>query len=553
MPPRPAQLARPARRRSISDPLAALPDPLAAALLPPPNETPVERERRLQAEADAKKRSENIDEMIRQNERQQRRKKVVKVLLLGQSESGKSTTLKQFQLLHTPAAFQAERIAWRFVIYLNLVRSIRRVLEAIAPEPDFDGFEDADDYDPVGNAPIIDISGRPSSSAGGIPGWDAYRRRLAPLAELEARLIQQLSDPEDNAEHEATHLFPPPPERPAPNAPGPSNYSLTYVQPPSGRARAAPTVRIPGGRHSSPASPTSPAALNNGSELSVRTGSNWMKAFTLGKLQSPKSAHSGELHGWWEDPDDPVHVLNYCAPAMVELWRDSKVQQRLCEKRLRLEESSGFYLDDIERVTAKMYFPTDADVLKARLKTTGVVEHAFTLSKGSEFRGVDWKIYDVGGARNQRHAWAPYFDDVNAIIFLVPISAFDQVLAEDPRVNRLDDSIQLWQNVISNKLLANVNIILFLNKCDLLKAKLDSGVRLNRYMTSYRDRPNDYASISKYFHNKFGAIHQTYTPNKERDLFIHLTSVTDTRKTHTIISNVRDFILTGNLKSSSLM
>ena len=51
------------------------------------------------------------------------------------------------------------------------------------------------------------------------------------------------------------------------------------------------------------------------------------------------------------------------------------------------------------------------DVLRARLKTTGVVEHKFTLSKNTEFRGVEWVIYDVGGARNQRQAWAPYFDD----------------------------------------------------------------------------------------------------------------------------------------------
>jgi hypothetical protein len=34
-------------------------------------------------------------------------------------------------------------------------------------------------------------------------------------------------------------------------------------------------------------------------------------------------------------------------------------------------------------------------------------------------------------------AWAPFFDDVNAIIFLAPISCFDQVLAEDPSINRL--------------------------------------------------------------------------------------------------------------------
>lgn len=50
------------------------------------------------------------------------------------------------------------------------------------------------------------------------------------------------------------------------------------------------------------------------------------------------------------------------------------------------------------------------DVLRARLRTTGVTEHSFTLDH-PDFRGVDWKIYDVGGARHQRQAWAPYFDD----------------------------------------------------------------------------------------------------------------------------------------------
>jgi guanine nucleotide-binding protein alpha-1 subunit len=50
------------------------------------------------------------------------------------------------------------------------------------------------------------------------------------------------------------------------------------------------------------------------------------------------------------------------------------------------------------------------DVLKARLKTLGVVEHTFTIPNGN-YRGVDWKIYDVGGSRNQRQAWAPYFED----------------------------------------------------------------------------------------------------------------------------------------------
>lgn len=77
------------RRRTISD-------PLAAALQPPVDESPVARELRLKAEIDAKKVSDSIDDMIRQERNDRKRSKPeVSVLLLGQSESGKSTTLKR--------------------------------------------------------------------------------------------------------------------------------------------------------------------------------------------------------------------------------------------------------------------------------------------------------------------------------------------------------------------------------------------------------------------------------------------------------------------------
>ncbi|KAF9641877.1 G-alpha-domain-containing protein, partial [Thelephora ganbajun] len=127
---------------------------------------------------------------------------------------------------------------------------------------------------------------------------------------------------------------------------------------------------------------------------------------------------------------------------------------------------------------------------------------------------------------------------VNAIIFLAPISTFDQALVEDPHVNRLEDSLLLWNSIVSNKLLRNVNIILFLNKCDLLQAKLDAGVRLNQHMISYGDRLNDttlFQVVLLYFRNKFSALHQSHTPNRERELYIHLTSVTDIQRTHAII------------------
>ncbi|PSS02352.1 hypothetical protein PHLCEN_2v4045 [Hermanssonia centrifuga] len=307
------------RRRSISD-------PLSAALLPPPNETPAEREGRLQAEQEAKMRSDNIDKMLRESERQKRKRKVVKVLLLGQSESGKSTTLKR--------GSGRPETASSLVAHPGHCR----ILDAISPEPDAadGGFDGVDDYDNTEPASIIISSNGQSSSSSSsysnsVPNYDRYVRALTPLLDLEQQLMVQLSDPEDNEEHEPTRL---PHRQESWNALHGTTASVNE----SGSSR--PKIVIPSGSHSLPTSPVSPT-LSSGDELSIRNGSNWKKHFALGKIRSPKYAHSGELQGWWEDQDDPVHILNKCAPVMSQLWRDPAVRQKLAEKRIRLEESSG--------------------------------------------------------------------------------------------------------------------------------------------------------------------------------------------------------------------
>ena len=39
--------------------------------------------------------------------------------------------------------------------------------------------------------------------------------------------------------------------------------------------------------------------------------------------------------------------------------------------------------------------------------------------------------------------------------------------------------------------------MLFLNKCDLLREKLEAGVQLKNYLVTYGDRPNNYESVAK--------------------------------------------------------
>jgi hypothetical protein len=89
----------------------ALSDPLTLAALPPSNETSGERDKRLRDEAEAKRVSDAIDAQLKEERLAQKRRKEVKVLLLGQSESGKASLRMRAQCSHflTPISCSRRR------------------------------------------------------------------------------------------------------------------------------------------------------------------------------------------------------------------------------------------------------------------------------------------------------------------------------------------------------------------------------------------------------------------------------------------------------------
>lgn len=58
--------------------------------------------------------------------------------------------------------------------------------------------------------------------------------------------------------------------------------------------------------------------------------------------------------------------------------------------------------------------------------------------------------------------------------------------------------MKLWRMICSNPLLASVDLILLLNKIDILDAQLKAGVQFSNYVTSYKkDLPNETAAVSR--------------------------------------------------------
>jgi hypothetical protein len=81
-------------------------------------------------------------------------------------------------------------------------------------------------------------------------------------------------------------------------------------------------------------------------------------------------------------------------------------------------------------------------------------------------------MVDVGGQRSERKKWIHCFQDVTAVVFCVAMSEYNQKLYEDEGVNRLDESLKLFDEICNSRWFTDVAIILFLNKSDIFREKI---------------------------------------------------------------------------------
>ncbi|KAJ3512682.1 hypothetical protein NLJ89_g3386 [Agrocybe chaxingu] len=162
-------------------------DPFYELMQPPLDETPAQKTARQKRELDAQRVSDQIDEDIKQERaRAKKNRSVVKVLLLGQSESGKSTTLKNFRMRFAAAEWEKERHGWRSVVQLNVVRSIITILKVIEAEMNGDMPADSEDDQTM----LKEVNGVES-----LKFTDRHQLlmiRLAPLIGVEAELKRRL-------------------------------------------------------------------------------------------------------------------------------------------------------------------------------------------------------------------------------------------------------------------------------------------------------------------------------------------------------------------------
>ncbi|KAK9741739.1 hypothetical protein RND81_03G125000 [Saponaria officinalis] len=243
-----------------------------------------------------------------------------------------------------------------------------------------------------------------------------------------------------------------------------------------------------------------------------------------------------------------------------QLWNDPAIQATFSRaSELQLPDCARYFMENLPRLSDATYVPTKEDVLYARVRTTGVVEIQFSPVGENKKSGEVYRLFDVGGQRNERRKWIHLFEGVTAVIFCAAISEYDQMLYEGENKNRMMETKELFEWVLKQPCFERASIMLFLNKFDLFEQKVHK-VPLNtcEWFKDYQEVSSGKQEIEhayEFVKKKFEELYYQYTaPDRVDRVFkIYRTTALDQKLVKKTFKLLDETLRRRNLVEAGLL
>uniref|UniRef100_A0A0D3DVC9 Guanine nucleotide-binding protein alpha subunit n=1 Tax=Brassica oleracea var. oleracea TaxID=109376 RepID=A0A0D3DVC9_BRAOL len=248
------------------------------------------------------------------------------------------------------------------------------------------------------------------------------------------------------------------------------------------------------------------------------------------------------------------------AEGIETLWNDPAIQET-CSRgnELQVPDCTKYLMENLKRLSDVNYIPTKEDVLYARVRTTGVVEIQFSPVGENKKSGEVYRLFDVGGQRNERRKWIHLFEGVTAVIFCAAISEYDQTLFEDEQKNRMMETKELFDWVLKQPCFEKTSIMLFLNKFDIFEKKvLDVPLNVCEWFRDYQPVSSGKQEIEhayEFVKKKFEELYyQNTAPDRVDRVFkIYRTTALDQKLVKKTFKLVDETLRRRNLLEAGLL
>ena len=214
-------------------------------------------------------------------------------------------------------------------------------------------------------------------------------------------------------------------------------------------------------------------------------------------FRNPQSPRYEDIIKQIEPPIGTMQQSLDCARAWKSLCREDGIKKSYSVgNEYALHDNFARFSGDLGRLLSPDLVPTDADILHARLRTTGITETLFHVDT------KEFHVFDHGGARSERKKWVHTFEGANGLIFVAPLSGYDQCLMEDVLSNQLKEALMLFKSLLSMTWFKRSPIFLILNKMDLLVEKIQSHP-ITKCWPEYKGSLDDSEEVVTFIKNKF--------------------------------------------------
>eukprot|EP01132_Coremiostelium_polycephalum_P005907 gene5907-7356_t len=181
------------------------------------------------------------------------------------------------------------------------------------------------------------------------------------------------------------------------------------------------------------------------------------------------------------------------------LWKNDTIQSvyNNPNRLFQLMDSTEYFMENIDRFKGN-FKPNQNDLLRARVRTTGIVEADLVLNE------IDF-----------------------------------QVLEEDQSVSRYVDSLELFREMVNSIWFTKSAFVLFFNKVDLFKKKIKK-VPMSQYLTEFTGRNDSYEDTSSFLKQQFLQTNKTSKP-----IYSHFTCALDTEAIQAVFRSIQDMLVTS--------
>ncbi|KAJ3019109.1 UNVERIFIED_CONTAM: hypothetical protein HDU68_010816 [Siphonaria sp. JEL0065] len=448
--------------------------------------------------------SHKIDKKIKEEKQKLDSEQLVKLLLLGPGEAGKSTVLKQLMLMYGKGFSDQEIQTYAKTIKYNLITCFTILIRAM------DGLKIPYGFDPTDFSAPGAVE---ATSDVGSGGRESKVNSDGEIANNAFRRGSLLGNPKSGDGEVVI----------------PSYRRGSLLE--SGPLHAPRLLR----KDSSTSIPRKPIELKDPVAIAAATQFRNGKRNKYGPLADlAKEVLSRQV---------AFIGIPGAAKRLSDFWYDPGVQY--CFSRAheyQMLDCCQYVMKHMDRICTNDYLPTEEDILHSRTMTIAVTETRFRLDT------YNLIIYDVGGQRSERKKWAQFFTDTQAIIFIVAIGSYDQVCSEDGETNRMIEAMNLFSSICNHPLFKSIDMVLFLNKIDLFKQKITLRP-ISNYFPEYKG-PDTYEESSRFFKKQFQAINKY---PKDKKIFAHYTHATDSELTKKVLGSVVASITDSMLKSTGFV